>query len=289
MQEFNNRVAVITGGASGVGKAMVELFLRQGMQVIASDISQQALDRCVAEWRQQGYERVQGVQTDVTRADSVAALADHCFEQFGNVHLLCNNAGVGLGEASRKLWTLPERDWDWGFAVHVKGVVNGIRAFVPRMLANDEEGHVVNTSSGNGGITSLMTTPIYSSSKAAVTSLTEVLYYQLLKEQSKIRVHCLFPGPHLVNTNILNSAGSRPSQFAAEEDNRPQAYVSMEELAKNAGVDFKLTEPEEVAGYVLEGIRNNTFWILPPSETQDQRIRLRAESMLQRANPALPD
>ena len=207
-------------------------------------------------------------------------------EAFGNVHILCNNAGVGIKEAQRRIWALTPNDWDWGYGVNVMGIANGIRAFVPGMLAHREKGHVVNTSSGNGGLTSMPTTPIYASTKAAVTSMSEVLHYQFLMEEAALQAHVLFPGPHIVNTNILNSMRNRPDEL--RDDNEPVAYTTMEDLAKASGIkNMQLTEPEEVAEHCLAGIREGRFWILPESETNDSKFRARAENILARENPTL--
>lgn len=289
MGDLSGRTAVVTGGASGIGLCLAEVFLRRGMKVVVADIEQAALDRALESLQSMASspEAVMAVVTDVTSAESVNHLADQAFDRYGAVHILCNNAGVGIKEAQRRLWTLTEHDWRWGFDVNVMGVVNGIRAFVPRMLGSGEAGHVVNTSSGNGGLTSLPTTPIYASSKAAVTSLTEVLHAQLLMDGARLRAHLLFPGPHLVNTNILASERNRPE---ALRDGTPETtYASMEELARNAGVHFKLTEPMEVAEACLAGIENDQFWILPASEAQDERVRTRTASILARSNPVLPE
>ena len=179
MEKFKGKTAVVTGAASGVGKELVRTFCQQGMNVVMADINQEALSAAENELKESGLTATVTFTTDVTDSLSVEKLADFTFEKYGNTHILCNNAGVGLGEAKRRIWSLPDNDWHWGFAVNTFGVVNGIRHFVPRMLEMNEEGHIVNTSSANGGLTSLATTPIYASSKAAVTSLTEVLYYQL--------------------------------------------------------------------------------------------------------------
>ena len=288
MRDFNGKTAVVTGAASGVGLCLCEVFLRRGMNIVAADIEAPALDRALSGLRKRGFQAaaMASVVTDVTSAAAVENLAEQAYASFGAVHLLCNNAGVGIKEAQRRLWTLTEHDWTWGYSVNVMGVVNGIRAFVPRMLESGVEGHIVNTSSGNGGLTSLPTTPIYASSKAAVTSLTEVLHYQLLMDGAPLKAHLLFPGPHLVNTNILASERNRPQQL--RDGPAPSGYMSMEELAKSAGVEFQLTEPMEVAETCLAGIENDQFWILPASDKQDQRVRERTDSILARANPAVP-
>jgi NAD(P)-dependent dehydrogenase (short-subunit alcohol dehydrogenase family) len=285
MREFKGKTAVVTGGASGVGRALCDVFGAEGMRVVVSDINQAALDAYVAELRARGIEAI-GVCTDVTKEESVNALADRAFAEFGNVHILCNNAGISLKEREERVWTLPDNDWQWVYRVHVTGVVNGLRAFVPRMIAAGEEGHVVNTSSGNGGLTSLTSSPVYASSKAAVTSLTEVLHYHFLMDGLKLKASVLFPGPHLVNTNLLNSARQRPEEFTTDSSVVPDA-VDMGQLARMVG-KIQLTEPAEVAAYTLEGIRNDRFWIMAPSESQDQRVRERCESILNRTNPTVP-
>lgn len=286
MRDFKGKLAVITGGASGVGRALAEALVEEGARVVIADIDAASIEAVRAELAGRGGE-VDGVQVDVARAESVDALAEHVFRAHGAVHLLFNNAGVGVKEAQRRVWTLPEKDWQWAYAVNVMGVVHGIRAFVPSMLARGEEGHIINTSSGNGGISSLPTTPIYASSKAAVTSLTEVLHYQLLLENSRLRAHVLFPGPNLVNTNILNSDRVRPPEMRAEGQ-APAAYVDMQALAKSAGVAFALTEPAEVAAMALDGIREGQFWILSRLGKSDANLQARTRSILDRANPKLP-
>ena len=285
-ESFQGKTAVITGGASGVGYCLCELFARQGMNVVLADIEAPALEKSSAALQAQGL-NVIGVQADVTSPDSKAALEAASREAFGNVHILCNNAGVGIKEAQRRIWTLTPNDWQWGFSVNVMGVANGIRAFVPNMLAHGEAGHVVNTSSGNGGLNSMPSTPIYASTKAAVTSMTEVLHYQFLMDDAALQAHVLFPGPHVVNTNILSSMRTRPREL--RDNDEPVAYTSMADLLKSAGLgDMPLTEPEEVAETCLAGIESGQFWILPPSEANDEKFRARTEAILARANPTLP-
>lgn len=283
MRDLGGKVAVITGGASGVGRAIAAKLAGEGAQVVIADVDAESIDKTRTELEERGL-AVDGMEVDVSRGESVNALAERVFERYGNVHLLFNNAGVGIKEAKRRIWTLPEKDWQWTYAVNVLGVANGVRAFVPTMLERGEEGHVINTSSANGGIASLPTTPVYASSKAAVTSLTEVLHFQFLLEGAKLRAHLLFPGPHLVNTNILNSDRVRPDAFRIEGQ-APATYVDMKALAESAGIAFKLTQPEEVAEMAIEGIQNDRFWILSTEGNSDARLQTRTESILARANP----
>lgn len=283
---FADKVAVITGGASGIGKALAVKLAQAGARVIIADIKAETLEQTQQELAQQGLE-VDGRQVDLTNTSSVLGLADSIFADFGTVHLLFNNAGVGVKEAKRRIWDIPEQDWHWAYAVNVMGVVNGIRAFVPRMLEKGEPGHVINTSSGNGGIASLPTTPVYASSKAAVTSLTEVLHYQLLTDGAKLQAHVMFPGPHLVNTDILNSHTARPESYRVAGE-QPPAYVDMKALAESAGISFKLTQPEEVAEMTLDGVVAGQFWILSKAGSSDASLKSRTENILSRENPELP-
>lgn len=289
MKEFKGRVAVVTGAASGIGYALAKVFAREGMKVVLSDIRQDQLDSARDKLVAAGFhgEHLLALQCDVTSVESVERLAQASYDKFGVVHILCNNAGVGLGESKKHLWELAAADWEWGFAVNTFGAVNGIRAFVPRMIAGGEEGLVINTSSGNGGLTPLPTTPIYASSKAALTSLTEVLHHQLLKAGSKVRAALLFPGPHVVNTGILDSSESRPSRYQSRSAEETKGYKSFADLAKGAGVSMQLTEPAEVAEYTLDAIYEGKFWILPESQRQDEKLKARTESILRRDNPSL--
>ncbi len=287
MQEFKGRVAVVTGGASGVGRALVERFAQEGMKVVAADVEKAALDQAVAEMTAEGAE-ITGIVTDVRSLDSVQALAGETIDTYGAVHILCNNAGVGTNEMGDTIWTSPDNDWKWCFQVNVWGVLNGIKAFVPVMLERGEEGHVINTSSGNGGLYPLPTTPIYSTTKASVTTISEVLNYQLQMKGAKIKAGVLFPGPHIVNTGIFNAARNRPDEIPYEKEPLPPPTLEvMEEMMTSAGMSFELTEPHEVAEYTLEAIRQDKFWILPESVDTDAALRARLDGIVSRTNPTL--
>lgn len=285
MDDFQGKVAVVTGGASGVGRALGLRLAEAGARVALADIDRGRVDEVAHEIASTHGAEVRGYVVDVTKIAEVRDFADSVFADFGKVHLLFNNAGVGLGEAQRKLWDLPEADWHWGIDVNLLGVVHGIAAFVPRMLEGGEDGVIINTSSGNGGLASLPNTPIYAASKAAVTSVTEVLYQQLLREGGKLRAAILFPGPYVINSSILASKRNRPDSYGGA-DAANVAYEKMEDLLRTTGLKMKLTEPDEVATFALAGIRKGNFWMIPDSHDADDRIRTRAEAMLTRGSPA---
>jgi NAD(P)-dependent dehydrogenase (short-subunit alcohol dehydrogenase family) len=286
MQDLTGRVAVVTGGASGIGFAMGERFGREGMKVVLADVEQLALEPAVEELRGRGVEAT-GVITDVSRYESVVALADAAFEEFGAVHVLCNNAGVGSGSEGQ-MWQYELTDWTWALGVNVWGVIHGINAFLPRMLDQGEEGHVINTSSGNGGVSPLPATPIYAVTKAAIVTLTECLYAHLQGAGGLIGTSVLFPGPHMLKTGLWTSWRNRPAELAKQRP-RTTPYPSLddwEQAMKAAGLEVEYTPVEEVAGRVVDAIRENRFWILPPDEQTDERIRQRSQSMLDRSSPA---
>jgi NAD(P)-dependent dehydrogenase (short-subunit alcohol dehydrogenase family) len=285
MRSLDRKVAVVTGGASGIGRAMGQRFAQEGMRVVLADVQAPALDAAVDELRGCGLE-VTGVVTDVSEYESVEALRDRALDEYGAVHVLCNNAGVGAG-AEGRLWEHELNDWRWALGVNVWGVIHGINAFVPRMLEQGEEGHVVNTSSGNGGISPLPGTPEYAVTKAAVVVLTECLYAQLRDSGAEVGASVLFPGPNMLRTGLFESWRNRPEELAKERP-RKTPYLTIddyEKLMADAGVEVQYTPVEEVAERVVRAIRAGDFWILPPSDRSDESIRARAESMLKRENP----
>jgi NAD(P)-dependent dehydrogenase (short-subunit alcohol dehydrogenase family) len=218
MRDFEGRVAVVTGGASGLGLAMATRFAQEGMKIVLGDVEEPALEAAVARLRQQEFE-VHGVVTDVADAASVDNLAREAVDRFGKVHVLCNNAGVGGSRASR-VWDATLDDWHWAINVNVWGVIHGIHTFVPLMLAQDEEGHVVNTASMAGLVQG---NRVYSVTKHAVVALSEALYDGLLLEGAKVGASVLCPG--LYFTNLGTAERNRPGslQEMPEEDKRTSA------------------------------------------------------------------
>jgi NAD(P)-dependent dehydrogenase (short-subunit alcohol dehydrogenase family) len=285
MRELTGRTAVVTGAASGIGRAMAERFAAEGMRVVLADVEQPALDGAVAAVTDAGGDAI-GVLTDVADPGSVEHLRDAAWEAFGAVHVLCNNAGVGSG-AQGRMWEHELNDWRWAMSVNVWGVVHGLNAFLPSMLAHGEPGHVVNTSSGNGGISPLPAQAVYATTKAAVTTISECLYAQLREIDAPIGASVLFPGPHMLRTGLWTSGRNRPAELAQARPPEGPAPTIEDYEAKMAaaGIDIVYTPAEEVADRVVTAIRAGNFWILPPNERTDDSIRRRAESMLQRENP----
>jgi NAD(P)-dependent dehydrogenase (short-subunit alcohol dehydrogenase family) len=216
----------------------------------------------------------------------VEALRDAALSAHGAIHVVCNNAGVGAGAAGQ-MWDHTLNDWGWALGVNVWGVIHGIKAFVPAMLDGGEVGHVVNTSSGNGGIAPLPGTPIYALTKSSVVTLSESLYAQLRQVEAKVSASVLFPGPNVLRTGLFTSWRNRPQSYAnpGTPARPPTTIESFEKSLADRGIVLDYTPVEEVAGRVVDAIRADTFWILPPSERSDEQIRARADSMLARANP----
>jgi NAD(P)-dependent dehydrogenase (short-subunit alcohol dehydrogenase family) len=285
MQQLEGRVAVVTGGAGGIGRAMGERFAAEGMKVVLADVQPDLLDGTVKELGDGGADVI-GVATDVTDYASVEALRDATLRTYGSVHVVCNNAGIGAG-AEGPMWHHELNDWAWAMAVNVWGVIHGINAFVPAMLDGGDEGHVVNTSSGNGGVSPLATTPQYAVTKAAVVTITECLYAQLANAGAKVTASVLFPGPHMLRTGLFESWRTRPERFAKQRPRKtPYTTVEMlEEQMKAAGITPDFTPVEHVAAQVVDAIRAERFWIQPESERTDETMRARFESMLARTNP----
>ncbi|MFI1399649.1 SDR family NAD(P)-dependent oxidoreductase [Streptomyces sp. NPDC020681] len=285
MELREGQVAVVTGAASGIGLAMARRFAAQGLKVVLADVEEGALHKAADELVAEGATLLART-VDVSDRDSVLALADAAYDAFGAVHVLCNNAGVGSG-AEGRMWEHEPNDWAWAFAVNVWGVFHGIQAFVPRMIASGEPGHVVNTSSGDGGIAPLPTASVYAVTKAAVVTMTESLYAHLKAENAPVGASVLFPGPHMLRTGLWESHRNRPERYAKERPRRtPYRSLGQWETAmREAGREVEFTPVEEVAAFVVDGIRAGRFWLLPASDHSDRQILARSRSMLDRSAP----
>ncbi|MEU9153411.1 SDR family NAD(P)-dependent oxidoreductase [Streptomyces sp. NPDC048417] len=280
------QVAVVTGAASGIGLAMARRFAAEGLKVVLADVEPAALEKAAADLRAAGAD-VHTRVVDVGMREQVLELAESAYDTYGAVHVLCNNAGVGSG-AEGRMWEHEPNDWKWAFEVNVWGVFHGVQAFLPRMIKSGQPGHVVNTSSGDGGIAPLPTASVYAVTKAAVVTLTESLYAHLRAEHARVGASVLFPGPHMLRTGLWESHRNRPERYAKQRPRRtPYRSLDQWEAAmRAAGEEVAFTPVEEVAEFVVAGIRAGRFWLLPQSERSDAQIRARARSMLDRANPS---
>jgi len=274
------KTAVITGAANGIGLAAAERFLKAGMNVVIADIDAKSIDIQVSRLKSEGYP-VEGKVTDVTNESSVRELAEFAMNKFGNVHILCNNAGIGGGAADDKsLWEASISDWKWVLDINVWGVIHGIRVFTPLMLSHGQEGHIINTASKAGLI---FGTSLYSTSKHTVIALTEALYAQLKQVNSKIAVSVLCPGA--VNTN-LNSNSNRIRPFDALSNG--SSNISNQDKSvdsKNFMSTYQRTvqtrmaagkEPSEIAEMLMQGLENGDFYIMPSrleDAVVDERFR----------------
>ena len=273
MQDFNGKVAVVTGGASGIGRSLVKELLAAGAKVVIGDVEQKALDRVLAEFSGSG--EVLGVVTDVSSSDSFNALADKVFDTHGVCHLLFNNAGVAAPSAN--VWETTDNDWKWVHGVNVHGVVHGIQAFVPRMIASGEEGHVINTSSGDGGVSPLPYQSVYASSKAAVSCITECLEAQLKSEGTNLSASIFYPSGGLLDTGIWTTDRNRPKDLAREKPYDPVPTIQdFKVAAEKAGWDLEFQDLDELARYCLQGIREKRFVIMIRVEEAEVTLHERA-------------
>jgi NAD(P)-dependent dehydrogenase (short-subunit alcohol dehydrogenase family) len=291
MKELAGKVAVVTGGASGIGRATGALLAEQGMKVVLADIEQAALDAAVADLEQRSLPVV-GVQTDVSDFDSMCRLEAEVVSRHGLVHVLMLNAGVSVTSRPH-IWDFEVRDWQWGIAVNLWGVINGIKAFLPAMVDHGEEGQVIVTSS-SVALAPVPASAVYSMTKAAVTNIAESLQGQLHSLGSAVSASVLIPSG-TINTNLFTASRNRQAEYAPPgppEASKPFDYQAFIQRMNAAGNPRQAVEPEEVAEYVLEAIHNKTFWVLPGPRhadvqaTFDGIIRRRADSMLARTSPA---
>jgi NAD(P)-dependent dehydrogenase (short-subunit alcohol dehydrogenase family) len=289
VKDFVGKVAIVTGGGQGIGRALVERFCAEGMKAVVADVVPALVARTTAELRDQGHD-VLGVTTDVTDLAAVEALRDATLAEYGAIHLLCNNAGIGSASEGQ-IWDHHVNDWRWSFDVNVMGLVNGIHAIVPTMLAQDVEGHVVNTTSSNGGFTPLINSAVYAATKSAVTTITECLWGQLREVEAKVSASALYPStstPGMLNTGLWRPGANRPERYdrpgAPPKEGR-DALTPFLDRMKASGMEVQFAPLEEVAELCFEGIRNDTFWISVPNEIQAGKIRARATSQIEQTDP----
>ncbi|MFK7976986.1 MAG: SDR family NAD(P)-dependent oxidoreductase [Halioglobus sp.] len=261
MQDFKGKTAVVTGGAGGIGRAMGELFLAQGMNVVLADIEQSALDNTVAELSSASGQCI-GVVTDVSSADAVQHLADTAQEHFGAIHVVCNNAGVFAGGL---VWEQSLADFKWQMDVNLWGVIHGVRTFMPILAAQEEPAHIVNTAS-MAAVTAMPYSAIYHMTKHGVLALSESLYHELSFNAPHVKVSVLCP--EAINTGIAQSERNRPDVYTGQGDiveNDERAMVSQAlKDSTAAGIG-----PEVMAQRVFDAIKNEQFYIFSEEAWRD--------------------
>jgi NAD(P)-dependent dehydrogenase (short-subunit alcohol dehydrogenase family) len=274
MKEFKGKVAVVTGAASGIGRAIAERLAGEGMKVVLADVEQESLSKAAAEMKAGGAS-VMAVPTDVSKGKDVETLARKTMEAFGAVHVLCNNAGVAVGGLC---WERTAADWEWGLGVNLWGVIHGIRVFVPIMLAQGTEGHVVNTAS-MAGLVSMPLSSIYNVSKHGIVTLSETLHHELTLSGAKLKVSVLCPG--WVNTQLMDSERNRPAELLNDQEPGPTVEAFKETVR---GLLVAGLTPEAVADHVFNAIRDEKFYILTHPDMKEA-IRTRMEGILEERNP----
>jgi NAD(P)-dependent dehydrogenase (short-subunit alcohol dehydrogenase family) len=283
MKELRGRVAVVTGGASGVGRALAKAFLGEGMKVVLADVEEPALKAAAEDLGAHG--ELTSLVTDVRRFEALEALADHTYATFGACHLLCNNAGVSVAQLN--VWETTPNDWEWVHGVNVRGVMHGIQAFVPRMIEAGGEGLVVNTSSGDGGIAPLATQSVYAASKAAVSILTECLDAQLAAE-TNLRAAILYPSGGMLATGIWTTRRNRPAELAREQAVPEGSETTFEDFMagmKAVGIELPVQDLDELAQHAVAGIKSGDFVIMIRREEMEQQLTDRAKKLANGENP----
>ena len=271
MRDFEGRTAVVTGAASGIGRALVDAFCAAGMNVVLADVEEKALAGAVVELEGQGH-TVRGVGVDTRSRESVAALAEQAVDAFGKVHILVNNAGVASMGEGAAVWEIKDEDWEWVMGVNFYGVLYGLQCFVPAMIEHGEEGHIVNTASLAG---LLPGGGPYSVSKHGVLTLTEGLSRNLKERGGKIGASVLCPG--FVQTQIFDAERNRPKELEAEaaEPENPMARALGEAMV-SGGIP-----PADVADEVMRAIQAGDLYILP-HPAWDPIIKGRVEAVIDR-------
>jgi NAD(P)-dependent dehydrogenase (short-subunit alcohol dehydrogenase family) len=279
MKEFEGRTAVVTGAASGIGLALAERFAAARMQVVMADIQEDALQEAVKRLEQR-QARVIGVVSNTMLRESVQALAERAIAEFGKVHILCNNAGVAATRVTpgTGIWEVPEADWNWVLGVNFYGVLYGLQAFVPHMLAHGEPGHIVNTASLAGLLPGGGT---YGVSKHGVVALTETLYNDLKARNAAIGASVLCPG--MVATNIFDAERNRPANLQSDRPSPPSEFLEMGKALLAAG-----KAPAEIADIVFASIEEDRLYVLP-HPAWDDIVQARTRHVLERGGPMTID
>lgn len=276
LNELGGRVAAVTGAASGLGRAMALAFASEGMHLALADVDQQGLEKTRAQLDFPGIKSI-SMRTDVSKATEVEAFAEKCARELGAIHVVCNNAGVSV---SGPVWETSEAEWQWILGVNLLGVVHGVRAFAPRLIAQDE-GHIVNTASVAG----LISPPgmgAYCVSKHAVVTLSEALYHDLRERGSRVGVSVLCPA--YVPTGIADSERNRPTGLSFPQ--KSKGRLAKEAALRKAVASGKLSA-DDVARAVVAAVKENRFYVLTHPAIKSA-VRVRMEDVLEERAPRDP-
>jgi NAD(P)-dependent dehydrogenase (short-subunit alcohol dehydrogenase family) len=279
MDDLAGRVAVVTGGAAGIGRGIVGALLDEGARVIVADIEAPVLERTVAELSDRGD--VRGVVTDVSDPTSVEALADTVYDQFGTCHVLWNNAGVTSGGGGNP-WDQEANDWRWCFGVNVFGTANGVLAFVPRMVAGGEPGVVVTTSSGDGGIAPVPYASVYASSKAAISCFTEALAHQFEAQGTNLSASIFYPSGGLLDTGLWEAQRNRPADLARVRPRPPApgtTFAEFREALSAAGRPTDIVDLDELGRFAVQGVKDGKFVIGHDLDRAGRLLHARADAI----------
>ncbi|HEY3842149.1 MAG TPA: SDR family NAD(P)-dependent oxidoreductase [Acidimicrobiales bacterium] len=279
LDELSGKVAVVTGGAAGIGRGIVEALLDEGARVVIADVEQPVLDAALIELAALG--EVRGVVTDVSSPASVEALAEDVFDREGACHLLFNNAGVTSGGGGRP-WEQEPNDWTWCFSVNVFGVANGMLSFVPRMIESGEPGVIVNTSSMDGGIAPVPYASVYASSKAAISCLSEALAHQLVAAETQLRAAVFYPSGGLLDTGLWTAQRNRPAGLARVKPRPPAPGTTFEEFKAHltaSGRSAELMDLRELGRFAVEGVKRGDFIIGHGLEEAAAMLHRRADAI----------
>ena len=277
--DLDGRVAVVTGGAAGIGRGSVEALLDEGCRVVVADIEAPVLDRTVEELGGRGD--VRGVVTDVSDAASVEALADRVFDEYGACHVLWNNAGVTSGGGGNP-WDQEPNDWRWCFSVNVFGTANGVLAFVPRMIDSGETGVVVTTSSGDGGIAPVPYASVYASSKAAISCFTEALAHQFVAQKTNLRAAVFYPSGGLLETGLWEAQRNRPPALARQRPRPPApgtTFAEFKEALAAAGRPTDTVDLAELGRFAVQGVKEGRFVIAHGLDRSARLLHARADAI----------
>lgn len=283
--EISGAVAVVTGGAGGIGRGIVGALLRRGATVVIADVEQSAIDTAVADLLSLGS--VSGHRTDVSDESSVAALADAVYAAHGRCNLLYNNAGVTSGGGG-KPWQQEPNDWRWCFGVNVFGMAFCVSEFVPRMIEGGEPGQVINTSSGDGGFAPVPIASVYAASKAAVSCFTEALHHNLVSENTALRASVFYPSGGLLRTGLFTASRNRPENLQRQGEGTGRTgmtFDQMKDMLAKSGRDVTEADLDDLGDFVVSETAARRFIIARDLDDTVDLLHRRADAIGQHDVP----